>query len=136
MVKTTRSVRSSAAAVPSTARNTEAALLLSTAKLSSTKRKAGELGPKKEVNARKIPKQADEYYYLIDRNWTRGHHEHKKSKYKTVEKFGTWISPVHKMEFQRRMDALTFEALRQENDGDETKAWIEVCTTILFILYY
>ena len=98
----------------------------------SSKRKAEELGAAKETNANKKPK-FDEFGYLVRHNWTRAHYTHKSAKYKEGEKYATWISPVRKIEFKNRMNALAFETLRQKHDGDEVKAWIEVGSTTYYV---
>ena len=86
------------------------------------KRKTEELEPK-----------FDEFGYLVGHNWTRAHYKRKSAKCREGEKYATWISPVRKIEFKNRMNALAFETLRQKHDGDEVKAWIEVGSTTYYV---
>ena len=89
----------------------------------------GAKNPPKRQKAERTP-HVDESY-MPGEGWTRGSYIYNSNVNHPQHRRYSWVSPTEKIEFKYRVDAFTFESLRQNCGNDEVQAWIEVCVFVL-----
>ena len=89
----------------------------------------GAKNPPKRQKAERTP-HVDESY-MPGEGWTRGSYIYNSNVNHPQHRRYSWVSPTEKIEFKYRVDAFTFESLRQNRGNDEVQAWIEVCVFVL-----
>ena len=112
--------------VPAVASSSATASRSDVTRSSTGKRKVDELEQEEEPDPSDKPTY--EVATMLGDGWTRGSFTYKKGSKPRM----SWISPIRKIEFKYRKDALLFEALCQTNGKDEVKAWSEVCNMSRF----